>query len=665
MNNAIIGTAGHVDHGKTSLIKALTGIDTDRLKEEKKRGITIELGFAHLTAPTGEKIGIVDVPGHEKFIKNMLAGAGSIDVALLVIAADEGIMPQTREHLDILKMLKINRGVIALNKADLVEDEWLEMVMLEIEEEIRGSFLQNSKIIPVSAATGMGVDELRVHIFELLATSPKKEAAGAFRLPVDRIFTMDGFGTVVTGTLIEGALNEGDEFMIFPSQKPTRARFLQVFGENAASAWPGQRVAVNLAGVKIEDVQRGNVLAAAGSIENSHILDVRLDILPNVTREILNNTRVHLYHGTRDLLCRISLIGCKSLKSGETGYAQLHLAEPLAAKCGDPFVIRFYSPLETIGGGIILAPISKKARNNSETAERFAAKENGTPTERIAVYVKERPFVDAGYLKERFFNLRMENSGQPWANTPDDTVSTAYIHPPFRALTALEFDTTLQKLIDEKIIFPIDKKLVHHDHITRLGKRIQALLLTYHEKNPLHKGMQISELSSQIFDQTEQAHADYLIDFCQTLGYINKTEGGIAHKDFNVKVNEKQQKMRDMILKQFYDGRFSPPDLPDIELTYAKDKKVFKQVLDNMIASGDLILLTPQILIHGEFFDASVTTFVEEVAKNGDIALAQFRDKLGTSRKYAVALLEYFDKKKISKKIGDTRVLGDLLLKKP
>jgi len=650
MNNAIIGTAGHVDHGKTSLIKALTGIDTDRLKEEKKRGITIELGFAHLTAPGGEKIGIVDVPGHEKFIKNMLAGAGSIDVALLVIAADEGIMPQTREHLDILEMLKINRGVIALNKADLVEDEWLEMVMLEIEEEMRGSFLQSARIIPVSAATGAGVDELRVHIFELLDASPKKEAAGAFRLPVDRIFTMEGFGTVVTGTLIEGQLNEGCEFTIFPSMKATRARFLQVFGENSATAWPGQRVAVNLAGVKMEDVQRGDVLATSGSMENSHILDVRLDILPGVTREILNNTRVHLYHGTRDLLCKISLIGHKSLKGGESGYAKLHLAEPLAAKCGDPFVIRFYSPLETIGGGIILDPCSKKSRNNSETAERFNAKENGTPAQRIAVYVKERPFVEDGYVRDRFFNMCKE---------------AVCGRPSFHALTTIEFDATLQKLITEKIIFPIDKKLIHHDHITRLGKRIQILLEAYHEKNPLHKGMPISELSSQIFDPTEQTHADHLIDFCQNLGYINKTEGSVAHKSFNIKVNEKQQKMHDIILKQFHDGRFSPPDLTDIEAAYAKEKKVFKQVLDNMIAGGDLILLTPQILIHREFFDAAVATFTEEATKNGDIALGQFRDKLGTSRKYAVALLEHFDKKKISKKIGDTRVLGDLLLKKP
>ena len=310
----IIGTAGHVDHGKTSLIKALTGMDTDRLQEEKKRGITIELGFANMDSPFG-KVGIIDVPGHEKFIKNMLAGAGSIDVALLVIAADEGIMPQTREHLDILSMLKINCGVIALNKADLVEDEWLEMVMLEIEEKIQGSFLENAKIIPVSAHSGAGVYELRQHIFELLkdAAPPLK---GDFRLPIDRVFTMDGFGTVVTGTLLEGNLNEGDDITIYPSERVTKARFIQVFGASATSASPGQRVAVNLAQIKNEDITRGDVLACSNSIENSHLLDVRLDILPDADRDVLNNSRVHLYHGTRDLLCRISMLPSKKkLKS--------------------------------------------------------------------------------------------------------------------------------------------------------------------------------------------------------------------------------------------------------------------------------------------------------------------------------------------------------------
>ena len=625
--NAIIGTAGHVDHGKTSLIKALTGTDTDRLKEEKKRGITIELGFAGLTMPDGQKVGIIDVPGHEKFIKNMLAGAGSVDVALLVIAADEGIMPQTREHLDILRMLKINCGVIALSKSDLVEDEWLEMVAMEIEEEMQGSFLEGAKIIPVSAATGAGVEELRRHLFELLAQSPEKVAAN-FRLPIDRVFTMEGFGTVVTGTLLEGSLHEDDDITLYPTIHTTRARRIQVFGQLTEVAHPGQRVAVNLAQLKLEDVSRGNVLAPAGSIENSHILDVRLDVLPNIGREVFNNTRVHLYHGTKDLLCRIALIGTAELKPGTSGYAQLQLAEPLAAKCGDPFVIRFYSPLETIGGGIILDPCPKKARNNKETERRLALKENGTLTEKIQVYINERPFYQASYIKNRFFN------------------------------NCTKFDSTLTELISEKNIFAIGRNLVHNSYIAQIGKRIQPLLLTYHENNPLHKGMAISELRSQIFDATEQDFVQDILKICHEMGLLQLLEDRVAHKTFSIKVNERQQKMREEILQAFYNGSFAPPTIEEVEDNYLRDKKTFKQVFDTLVAGGELVLLTPQIFMHHHFCQQAQDVFISEVVQNGDITLAQFRDIIGTSRKFAVALLEYFDKKKISKKMGDTRILG-------
>jgi len=629
MNKGIIGTAGHVDHGKTTLIKALTGIDTDRLKEEKKRGITIELGFAHLITPSGEKVGIIDVPGHEKFIKNMLAGAGSIDVALLVIAADEGIMPQTREHLDILRMLKINCGVIALSKADLVETEWLEMVAMEIEEEVKGSFLENVAIIPVSATTGMGIEELRQHIFNLLSHAPNKNIATPFRLPIDRVFTMEGFGTVVTGTLIEGQFKEGDEITIFPSMKTTKARRIQVFGKQAEQALPGQRVAVNLAQIKNEDVTRGHVLAPANSLENSHILDVRLDILEGISREVANNTRVHLYHGTRDLLCRITLISPESsrLKSGESGYAQLLLTEALAAKCGDPFVIRFYSPLETIGGGIILDPCPTKKRNNNDSFARLEIKDKGTLAEKITVFVKERPFVNMAYIKEKL-------------------------------LSDPSYELETSKLINNKTLLTTQNKLVHQEFITQKAKQIQKLLLAYHEKNPLHKGMPISELTSQTFNNNEQFYAGHVIDFCHALGHLNKFEDRVAHKDFNVKINERQQKISESITDIFLTGKFSPPSVDELENMYVKEKSRFKQVLDNMITTGDLVLLTPQILIHVNFYEKAKAIFIKEVNKNGEITLAQFRDKLETSRKYAMALLEYFDRKKISKKVGDVRVLG-------
>jgi len=628
MNNAIIGTAGHVDHGKTSLIKALTGIDTDRLKEEKKRGITIELGFANLTMPTGEKVGIVDVPGHEKFIKNMLAGAGSVDVALMVIAADEGIMPQTREHMDILRMLKIKRGVIALTKSDLVDEEWLQMVSMEIEEEFADTFLKNAQIIPVSATTGAGVEELRQHIFELLESSPQKYEGAFFRLPIDRVFTMEGFGTVVTGTLLEGRLQEGDDITIYPQMKTTKVRFAQVFGRQAAFAVPGQRVAVNLAGIKNEDVKRGDVLAPSNAMDNTHILDVRLDILSNANREILNNTRVHLYHGTRDLLCRISLISEGSvLKSGDSGYAQLHLAEPLAAKCGDPFVIRFYSPLITVGGGIILDPCPKKVRNNPESLRRLEIKDKGSVAERIAVFVQERPFIEVSCVEQRYFPMHGS------------------------------INSEISKLVENKQLFSIGRVVVHRDYIVSQAERIQDLLLEYHKKNPLHKGMPISELRSQIFATPQQAYTDNIIDICcdHDHGYIYKQDGKVAHKNFSVKINESQQKMHDFILNAFYNGGFSPPDIDEMAAAYNKESKMFTQVLEDMVTGGNLVMLTPKILIHSTFCQNAKAIFIEEATKNGQITLAQFRDKLQTSRKYAMALLEYFDKVKISKKVGDAR----------
>ena len=630
MKSSIIGTAGHVDHGKTSLIKALTGIDADRLKEEKKRGITIELGFASLTTPNGDKVGIVDVPGHEKFIKNMLAGAGGIDVALLVIAADEGIMPQTREHLDILQMLKIERGVIALNKADIVEDEWLEMVALEIEEEVKGSFLQSAEIIPVSAVTGLGVDTLRQHLYSLLAEPSYvgKAEPAPFRIPVDRVFTMDGFGTVVTGTLLEGSLCEDDAITIYPTMRQTKARRIQVFGELADVAYPGQRVAINLAQVKLDEVDRGHVLAPANALENSHIIDVRLNILPTVNREISSNTRVHLYHGTKDLLSRVTLVGAESLKPGQTGFAQLHLAEPIAAKCNDPFVVRFYSPLETIGGGIIIDPCSKKMRNNQDAMERLRTKADGNLSQRIETYIMERPFAAATYIKLRFFN---NDAG---------------------------FDSELAKLVESERIIQVKQNFVHIGYIRQKANVMQGLLSDYHNDNPLQQGMAISEMRSQIFDVYEQDFVDDILNACANIGMVNLVGDRVAHKNFSIKVSLRHQKIGEEILMAFSNGGYSPPMVEEVEENYTKEKKIFRQVFDTLVDSGELIMLTPSIFIHGNFYADAINVFTCKVKADGDITLAQFRDEIGTSRKFAVALLEHFDKKKISKKVGDVRILA-------
>lgn len=390
MKHVIIGTAGHVDHGKTALIKALTGIETDRLAEEKKRGITIELGFAHIEWPDGTQAGIVDVPGHEKFIKNMLAGAGGIDLAMLVVAADEGFMPQTVEHLNILTLLGIKDGLIVITKKDMVDEEWLDMIKQDVKERAKGTFLEGKPIMCVSAYTGEGIAELKEELYKLVSKAGEKNMRAAFRLPIDRVFSVDGFGTVVTGTLIEGSMNEGDAAELVPGGAETRIRNLQVHGNTVKTAYAGQRVAVNLAGLKKTDVQRGDCVAKPNTVRVSRMLDVKLMNLKNSGRVITNDMQVHLYHGSAVMLAKVVLLERDALEPGESGYAQLRMTEPIAAKNGDRFVIRFYSPLETIGGGVILddAPMKHK-RNVPSVIEALKIKEGGSAADRVLQLIDE------------------------------------------------------------------------------------------------------------------------------------------------------------------------------------------------------------------------------------------------------------------------------------
>ena len=665
MINAIIGTAGHVDHGKTSLVKAITGTDTDRLAEEKKRGITIELGFASLSLPDGGRVGIVDVPGHEKFIKNMLAGACSMDIILLVIAADEGIMPQTREHLDILQLLKIKHGVIALTKIDMVDDAWLEMITEDIQAELSDSFLKSAKVMPVSSVTGDGVDALRKHLLELLYNTAETSVAAntqlpidirlprkprnahenvsesgsisvrsneplrkstreaAFRLPVDRVFTMDGFGTVVTGTLLEGEICVGDEITIYPGEKIARVRRLQVYGTKVQCAKPSQRVAVNLAQIKTDDISRGDVLATTNSMEATTTLDVRLELLPDTIRQVHNNSRVHLYHGTHDMLCRVTLVNASEILPGQVAYAKLHLSQPLAAKYGDPFVIRFYSPLETIGGGIIIDQNPAKARKN-HNLESFEKKDIGTIPERIATFVQERTFPETALIEARYFH-----------NT--------------------NFIAELNNLVDAGVIFVAGTRITHVDFIRNAGKRMQNVLSNYHNINPLHDGMQAVELRNQALNTLEEQFFDETIDLCQKLKLIKIIGTRIAHINFNKTVNEAQAKMHALVEDMIKKGGFAPPQIEEIE-TAVKDKKLCKQAIDNLISSGIIILLSSQIVMHHEHYSSARDIFATS-ASEGSVTLAQFRDRLGSSRKYVLAVLEHFDKTKFSKKVGDARVL--------
>ncbi len=367
MGNVIIGTAGHIDHGKTTLIRALTGIETDRLQEEKKRGITIDLGFAYFDLPSGRRAGIIDVPGHERFIKNMISGATGVDVVLLIISADEGVMPQTTEHIDILSYLEIKNGIVVLTKADLVDEEWLELVQEEIKEKLADTFMKDAPMIPVSAMSGQGIDLLTETIDSMTEVIESRDTHIPVRMPIDRVFTITGFGTVVTGTLIEGSVKVGQELVVYPEQLPTKVRNIQVHGTDQEVAYAGQRVAINLANIHKDDIHRGDVLAVEDTLYNSYMLDVHIKLLKHSNRVIDNWTRLRLYTGTKEVLCRAVLLDTDVLNPGDESFVQLRLEEPIACKYGDHFVVRFYSPLETIGGGIVLEPNASKHKTFLKT----------------------------------------------------------------------------------------------------------------------------------------------------------------------------------------------------------------------------------------------------------------------------------------------------------
>ena len=393
MKNIIIGTAGHIDHGKTALIKALTGKETDRWEEEKRRGITIDLGFTYFDLPSGDRAGIIDVPGHEKFINNMLAGVIGMDLVMLVVAADEGVMPQTREHVDIMTQLGIEKTIVVLNKCDLVDDEWKDLVKEEIKEELKGSAFENANIVEVSAITGEGIDDLIKEIVHMTKDEVvPKDINTISRLPIDRCFSISGFGTIITGTLISGSIKKDDELELYPTNKRAKIRSIQVHGKDVKECFAGQRSAINISNLRKDEIKRGYVLAPPNSLENTMMLDVKLNILESSNRILQNRCRLHFFSGTSEVLCRAVLLDVKEVGPGESCYVQLRLEEKVAFKRGDKFIVRFYSPLETIGGGVILdANPTKKTPFNEEQLEEIKRKEEGSHTDIIELLIKKHP----------------------------------------------------------------------------------------------------------------------------------------------------------------------------------------------------------------------------------------------------------------------------------
>ena len=627
MKNIIIGTAGHVDHGKTALIKALTGIETDRIKEEKKRGITIELGFAYLDLPDGEKAGIIDVPGHEKFVKNMLAGAGGIDLALLVVAADEGFMPQTREHLGILSLLNISEGIIVITKKDMVDDDWLEVVCEDVRSEVKGTFLENAQIIPVSSYTGEGIEQLKTAIFELIDQNTQiKNLDIPFRIPVDRIFSVEGFGTVITGTLIEGRMKVGDPVTIYPSRIESRVRNLQVHSHDVTEAYAGQRVAVNLAGLKKTDLNKGDVVAVPNSMHTTMMIDIKLNILRDCEREILNGTRLHLYHGARDVLCKVILLDRDSISAGESCYAQLRLEEEIAVKTGDRFVLRFYSPLETIGGGVILdSNPFKHKRNNPAVLESLHIKESGSDKEKISAALHD-------------YSSRFETLDFLQVQT---------------AIPKEQFDQQIQKLLKDKTAFRVsDNIVIHSDYLTHLKDTAVRLLSAYHQENPLRDGMKKDEFRSKFLHFDDIAVIDKITDSLVNRKFLKYVNGCVALADFEVQKDDNLEEIE----AAFREGGFSPESPDQIATRFPKVKN-YRQVVESLVNTGRLVRVEDKILLHVDYYEKALSMAKEHIAQNGQITLAEMRDLMGASRKFAVAVLEYWDRRNITKKVGDARIL--------
>ncbi|HKL41056.1 MAG TPA: selenocysteine-specific translation elongation factor, partial [Clostridia bacterium] len=537
MSSYIIGTAGHIDHGKSALVKALTNIETDRFQEEKERGITIDLGFAYLTLENGEKVGIVDVPGHEKFIKNMLAGVSGIDLVLLIVAADESVMPQTKEHIDILRFLDIDDGIICITKKDLVEDAFIELVKEEILEYVEGTFLEEAPMIETSSKTLDGIQELKDLITDKFNEKDKSILASDFRLPIDRAFTLKGLGTVVTGTLVEGEIQKGDAIEIFPSHLMTKARTVQVHNEEVDSAHAGQRVAINIPNISKEEINRGDVIAPKDTYFVTDLIDVSFTTLKTTTRVIQNNTRLRLYIGTTEVMCRISILNSEMILPGETVYAQLKLEESIVCKFDDKFVIRFYSPLETIGGGKVLkSKTTFHKRFDSSVINNLDVIASGNSKEIVMLY-----------LNNHFFKTNDLLTILKYTGLRKDLIKN-----------------DLEQLISEDQVLRIKDVFYALDFYKKLEKKMLNFLKKYHKENHLDTGINKEEIRLKIFEGLDKNHFDLLLEESSKNKVIKIQESEIAQYNFEVQYSNDEKNIYDKINQYYLEVAFNPLKLSEV-----------------------------------------------------------------------------------------------------
>ena len=622
MRYVILGTAGHIDHGKSSLVKALTGIDPDRLKEEKERGITIDLGFADLSYPDGLTVGIVDVPGHERLVKNMLAGAGGIDLVLLVIAADEGIMPQSREHLHICNLLKIKSGLIAITKADLVEKDWLELVEDEVKKFVKGTFLEGASIVPVSSRTMVNIDLLKEKIREAALNVDPKPTKGLFRLPIDRVFTLKGFGTVVTGTAISGSISLDEDVDVLPSNISSKVRGLHSHGKPITTAYAGQRVAINLQGVDKEDLNRGDAVVVPGRLTPTKKIDATVELLADAP-VLKSKTLVHLHLGTSETTARVILFGSNELKAGENCYGQFRLRDPIIAMAGDRYIIRRFSPVDTIGGGEVLDPLSYR-RTYKEGLEDLVTFEKGTLSEKIAVKVKRSGIHGITVLII-----------EGWIKAEIPSIKEA-----------------IRELKGKGILIQVDDMLIHKTAFDSFREKTKKLLDDFHKKNPLTPGMLKEELRAKLtleprlFSHLVSSLKDIVLD--KELVRLSTFKAALSGGDETV-----QSRLLDLLEK----AGFQPPTKEELSQSLKIDQKRFADILKLMSKEGSLIRINESVYITSSTYKQMIENLRSFFSKKPDMTVAEFRDVLQTSRKYALPFLEYLDSNKITMRVGDVRKL--------
>ncbi|SHI66218.1 selenocysteine-specific elongation factor [Dethiosulfatibacter aminovorans DSM 17477] len=627
MKNIIIGTAGHIDHGKTTLIKALTGHDTDRLKEEKERGITIDLGFSFFELSNGDKVGIIDVPGHEKFLNNMLSGVVGMDFILFVVAADEGVMPQTVEHLNILNLVGIKNGIIVITKKDIVDEEMLELVVDDIKENFSNTFLENAPVVEVSSKTGDGIEKLKTMINEYSEKVVPRDDNKPFRLPVDRVFTLKGIGTVVTGTIIEGSVNLNDELSLYPYEMPAKVRNIQVHGVDVDRALAGQRAAINISSLSKSDIRRGDLLAEKDSVFRSNIIDVELKNLDDSIRTIKNGSKVHFFVGTKETVGAVILFGKKELNPGEMATAQIRFDEDISVKFGDRFIVRFYSPLETIGGGRILDPIARRHKTSSKTAIKSSITKSGDDFKDIIYeFIREKAISVEKNDLYKIFSMEIS-----------------------------QLENILEQLVESGRIrcYEDNRKELYmtSENYGKIKNDVLSKVKEYHNRFNLKPGINKETLTSSISGEMDNSIFNKVLRDMENESLIEMQNEFIRLYGYSPELSDEQSSILGKVsmLLQEDDMIVKKENIKEIDRDLS--------ILEYLQSDGVVSVISNEYVIKNEYIDTIKDKTSEYIQKNGTISVAEIRDLLKTNRNKAVIVLEYLDKIKFTKRVDNDRIL--------